>query len=192
MGACDCGAKMSGYSVNDAYEKLVKECQEEHGNNPYSGDFNTCDLVRLHRVASTYTKANEDKAFKMLYELLENGTINKWTAHGADLGVDHYEVIKPKFVKTAGNYKLMYRVSDGIHGKNFANLNDAKEYAMKKAVEKDGRWGVHKMYVSDDGKDYMGYAEVEVKTYKAKPKSVPKGAVLKEVHQYAFVGLAGC
>ena len=195
MGACDCASGVvTGYSANQAYADLVEDCIYEGGNDPYSGTFSTCSLVRVHKIADKFSEKNVKVGEKMLYGLLEKGDIYKRTAHGADLGVDHYEIIRPKFKKIAGTPKVMFCVEcdRDTYPKRFTTMKDAQAYALKMSVSQNMEYYVTKRYCYLNGNEKIGVAEPDVRICKSKPKKIPKNAVLREVHKYYFVGLAAC
>ena len=137
MGACDCASGvLSGYSANQVYADLVDECVSECGNDPYNGTFSTCNLVRMHKIADKFSEKNVKVGQKLLYDLMEKGEIGKWSAHGVDLGVDHYEIIRPKFKKNTGKLKAMFCVTSNSdrYSERFDTLKEAQEYAMKMAA----------------------------------------------------------
>lgn len=195
MGACEVSAVRSGLNANSVFDALRDEAKHEYGYDAYNGSFSTCGLTRVHRMFSTYKKGNEDKAFKFL----ENRNIDKRDVEAVDLGVRGYVVKKYKYVKGKNSLKLRYVVTKTSQGnsmeyaKIFTSLDNAKAYALKASMETGKTYEVTKRYVDEKSHEQsVGYTTIESKEYKNKPKRIPKDAVVREVHVYAFYGWAAC
>jgi hypothetical protein len=195
MGACEVWRTAYGTTANEAYRDVCHEDAEEYGIDPYNGSFTTCTLGRVYKLADKYVKGNEKKAEKMLV----NSSVSKWSAHGVDMGVHHYEIIKPKMQKNTGKATVKYCVHslDGCgditgYSKAFDTMEKAKKYAMEETLRERKTHVIQKKYVTENGKADLATVTLDVRVTKSRPKSVPKGAMLREIHAYCFYGWAAC
>ena len=193
MGACEVCTVRSGESARKVFNIICDEDEREYGCDSYNGSFSTCSLTRVHNLFDKYKKGNERKAF----EFLEKRDIDKRDVEAVDLGVKGYLVRKCKFVKSKNDLKLRYFVKDteGVErfGKSFSTMDKAKEYALEKALRTGNMYEVSKRYIDDrSGSQDLGNAVIEEKEYRSRPKRIPKGATVTEIHMYAFYGWAAC
>lgn len=202
------GAQAFHHTINaetfkEGYNILYEEAICEYGSDPYSGTIATCDCAARpsYKFDGAYKESNMDKALKMI-EDEDYG--EKWLASFIDLGVVEYKVIKPKKTnkeKSNPKYKIGYTVrpssqydSNSHRGRslNFNTKTEAVNKAMELSIEDKIEYNVYKEYVLVEGNPLLTTVELEAKSYKTKPKKVPQGCRLVEVHKYIFYGWAAC
>lgn len=190
MGACEVCRTEYGKSFKEAYRKVVRDDREDYGNDAYNGSFTTCSLQRTFRIADVYKKGNEKKAWERIKDI----DIDKRDAYGVDMGVCRYEVVKCRTEKrgtgkTEAKYCVESDADESGRFKAFGTLAEAKAYAERKSLEDGCSCYISKRYLTD-GDDWLFHTKIETKEYRSRPKSIPKNAVLNEIHAYYFYGLA--
>ena len=199
MGANAFVKTVEDYSAQAAYEKLVAQAEYDDGHDSYNGTISTCSLGRVTKYSDVCTPAVEKKAYKYI-QGLDYGS--KWVASVLDLGVVGYDLLAVKKESpkngSPARYQQKYVVykrsgfDDEKYAEAFDKKPDADTYATKKTLENpDVRYCVKKQpVIVNKGTDLVSDFRLEKKRLKSRPKSVKKGAVLKEVHKYVFYGWA--
>jgi phosphoribosylformylglycinamidine (FGAM) synthase PurS component len=199
MGACEFTESADAGNVREAFEGLCEDARYEAGHDSYNGTISTCSLGRCKMKFDTYTKANEEKARKIIEK---DGYGQKWVADYIDLGVVCYDVVTVKKKNTQYNakYKQQFVVCDEASLNPVRNYHyDTKPMADEKAMELtlqasgSADFIVRKMMVKLLGNDVVSRFMVEKKSYGGKPKLNPmKNRKIIEIHRYLFYGLASC
>lgn len=192
----------TGYGINpgEVFESIVKKAEYEYGHDKYNGTISTCDYSGCRKIADIYTKSVDKKAMKII-EDEDYG--QKWEARALDLGVVRYDIIYVKkripTIRKKAEYKLRYAVmkyeDNGFLAKvvsHFATKTEADEEAVKLILKNPniGYYVSKRMINISNGEDKVTEFKVEVSERKSKPKNVPKGCALREIHKYVFYGWA--
>lgn len=205
MGAVDIITFGEGTNYKDVFNQLVQEAIYEYGNDSYNGTISTCRIgnYSCEKFADVYSPSIEKKAYKIARDRIDD--MAKCDCEAFDLGVIRYEIIKvkkslPKINKVA-IYKQQYAVikidGNGKESvvKSFETKKIADDYAVKLAFANVGKnmetYFVAKRPVNiNNGNDKVTEFKLEIKKQKSKPKTVPKGCIVNEIHRYLFYGLA--
>lgn len=204
MGATNFLHFANAKTAKAGFYQLTEDAIYEYGNDGYNGTISTTSFVGVTKtVADKYTKTAEKAAVKYI----ENHDFGrKWECRAVDCGVVEYRVItvkKDTSFKSCGAPKYETRfvvVTDWnqkqVLDETFANQTEAIK-AWGEAVRR-GKVDAN-TYVTIVKKPVLvaGRAEVArivpvVKTYKSRPKNIPAGAVLEEIHRFAYYGWASC
>ncbi len=195
MGACFVTDTVVAESANAAWNHLYHQCLREYGEDPYNGSFSTCDFEGVEKTfEGKATKANLSKASKFIEKRSDDCC--KWSAYAVDCGVDKYNLVTLKLRKTSGRpvTKFVVVCDDKYEGQMelvFDSLADAKAFAEKIAWDKpDGAVRIQKKAVYPNGRADGFVVEKKVRSLKSKPKTIPKGARLSELHVYMFYAWA--
>ena len=159
-----------------------------HSTDSYSGDWNTCDLVRERiKIFDKFTETNKKKFFSQKkYEKMIDAHTGKRESTVWDLGIHHYEVWSYKKVPITSKekpvYKTCYVTSDY---EEFPTQKAADEHARELILSGKYRTAsVRKTTSLVKGNEIQAKYELVSRTYKSKPKSVKANAVCKEIHYY--------
>lgn len=196
MGAISFVLEGIGVSASSVFDSLVAKATYEHGNDPYNGSINTCNMGRMTKSYPKYTKTREESAIKFANSDMKN--VGKRVANYIDLGVVHYEVITLKKEHTGAKprYKMQYVVKNGIFDsktiKGFDTKKEADDYAISLAIKSPkSDLYVEKEYVLIEGKSITTLIVKDVKTYKSKPNLKPMpNRIIRPIHKYIFYGWA--
>ncbi len=201
MGATNVIKAGYGENVRDVFDYLVKKAIREYGEDRYNGTISTCSLGSCTKLADTYSTSVEKKALKIAYEKVDD--LWKGDCVALDLGVCRYDLIRikkviPKIKKKAEfrqRYVVMLLDSNGFLSKrvsHFETKKEADEDAMKRIMKNPNEnYFVSKRSINiNNGDDVVTEFKVEVSERKSKPKTIPEGCVLKEIHKYIFYGMA--
>lgn len=201
MGAQNFSIVGYGTSPREVFDGLVQDAEYEYGHDSYNGTISTCSLGRMKKVADKYTKSVDDKAHKII-EDEDYG--EKWEARVLDLGVVRYELYSAKKVthkaKRVAEYRQRFVVLNiDPFGKDkvvshFATKKEADDEALRLIAKyPKNDYAVAKRSINiNNGDDIVTDFKTEKKIRASKPKSVPKGSILREVHKYVFYGWAAC
>ena len=211
MGATNFATAIDAYDANEAFRTLVGDAESEHGWDPYNGTISTTSFNgRANRVADLYQTADQrDKANAKARDIIEKDDWGKkWESRCLDLGVVEWHVISWKKMPRkqgtkAPKYVTKYSIKcDGrpiernVMYDTLADAKKALNMLMRAGELPDQGFylTIDKVSVLDrnGGLPQMTAYERVTKTYKSKPKSLPKGAVAKAVHHYVFYGWASC
>lgn len=206
MGACGFMHSTEAVTAREGFDMLADEAHYARGWDGYNGTISTTGLRRTidmsngGKATKTSTKAAEKKAG----EDLENDLIPKGSCWAYDCGIVEYRV--SKLVKrdvqppAAPKYELCWQVTDRLGGKllvdgKFKTKTEAKnamlaEFARhpEKFKYDDAKIVRHHVLVSGDPADSMW--GIQTRAYKSRPKNIPAGAVLEEIHRFVYAGLA--
>ena len=192
MGACSVSEIRKGESAGRVFDKMCEEYIREYGDDSYNGTFSTCDFCGISlRMTGMFKQSNVKTAEKHIREHMDR--MGKRDAYAVDMGIDHYEIVKTKLVSTKRKPSVHYFVANyetGKRVKTFEQLDKAKVYATDTATKEGTELYVGKCFSDQYGHDELFTTVTDVKIKKSKPKTVPKGAVLKEIHAYYFYGWA--
>lgn len=203
MGAINFFKTAEGESAGEAFDSLVEYFTREAGEDEYNGTISTTQLCGSpHKIAEKYTKT----ALKKAVEYAKKDSYGqKWESRSLDLGIVKYVVVSASRKKKAHpqkkfrmGYILITMDGDGrwipIRAKVYDSKSKADEAAIYMALHSDeyhirvGRI----MYPEGNpsGVNVVTDVEKTTKVYKSRPKHIPKGAVLKEIHMWGFYGWA--
>ena len=204
MGATNFVETVLAKTAREGFESLSENARYEYGNDGYNGTISTCSMANrpFYIFKDSYKKSNDEKAM----EMIENDDYGeKWLAKHIDLGVVEYKIIKPKKINTEKEkpkYTLAYTVKPIDYlcnqGRGYYNIpsfktkTEAVNKAMELASKDNAEYFVSKEYVLNEGNSEVARIELEEKSYKTKPKNIPKGCRLIEIHKYMFFGWASC
>ena len=192
MGVCNVSTIATGTNANESFDRIVEDCIYMHGDDLYNGTFSTCNFCGFTlKMDGKFKESNIKKAEKHIREQIDD--CEKWHAYAVDMGIDHYEVVKSKLVSSKRKTWLYYYVANYETKKKikmFSSLPDAKEFALKYSAEQHLVLYIGKCYADRAGRDDVLMTSTETIIKKSKPKTVPKGAVLREIHKYYFYGKA--
>ena len=196
MGSCLVSTIEYGISADEAYDKIYEHDLRQYGDDAYNGSFTTCTLRKVLKLANKYTASNQEKAYK-LFQKQEN--VGKWEALGIDMGIHHYEIIKPRFTKVSGKTFVRYCVhalddngKSSLNFKTFDTMDKAKEYALFQTAKLNRGHAIQKKYITEYGQTELATVTLDIKTTNRRPKTIPKGCTLREIHAYYFFGWASC
>ena len=188
----------TGYGCNagEVFDLLVKEAEYERGHDGYNGTISTCTYIGCKKVSDIYNKSVDKKAYK----IIENDNYGrKWEAKALDLGIVRYEVIRVKKVvpktKKKAEFKQRYAVillNSNKMKAHFETKKEADEDALKRILKNPNEeYIVCKRSINiNNGDDTVTEFKVEVSERKSKPKNIPTGCILREIHKYLFYGFA--
>ena len=193
MGSCFVEHTFLAETANDAYDQAVELGNYQYGCDAYSGYFNSCEFIGVKkRYTGKVTKDREKEA----YEIAQNdNSCNKWECRAIDLGIDHYEVIRPKIIKNYKKAKTIFCVcfeDKWDFYKRSNTFNEAKEIALKLTLDTGKTTTIRKFYIDENTADANLFKiSSEIKIYNKPPKNVPKGCRLREIHQFYLYGWPG-
>ena len=191
MGSCFVEHTFLAETADDAYAQAEEKGNLEYGCDAYSGYINSCEFMGVKkRYAGKVTAKNVAEA----YEIAHNDeSCNKWQCRAIDLGIDHYEVIRPKIVKNYKKAKARFLADfGGGFTKQYDTLAEAKAGALKQTLNSGELTTVHKSYVDEEtGDENLFKVMPVIKKYNKPPKNVPKGCRLREIHQFYLYGWPG-
>lgn len=200
MGASNFIETGYGSNAGEVFDLLVKDAEYEKGHDRYNGTISTCSYVGCKKVADVYTKSVDKKAYKIIED---DNYGRKWEAKALDLGVVRYEIVRikkviPKSKKKAEfrqRYAVMLLDSYGVLYKmkaHFETKKEADEDALKRILKNPNeKYVVCKKAINiNNGDDTVTEFKVEVSERKSKPKTIPAGCILREIHKYIFYGFA--
>lgn len=191
-------------TAKEGFDILYNEAIYQFGREAYNGTISTCSMARrpFYTFKDSYKESNYKKAMKMIED---DDYGEKWIAKYIDLGVVEYRLMKPKKINTEKEkpkYKLSYVVKENdymssknttIHNKlSFDTKSEAVSKAMQLASNNNKTYCINREYVIEKGNPEVARIEIEEKSYKSKPKNIPKGCAIKEIHKYIFFGWASC
>ena len=192
MGACEVSEIRKGENAVRVFDKMCGEYTCEYGDDNYNGTFSTCNFYGVSlQMTGMFKQGNVKIAKKHINERMEK--IDKRDAYAVDMGIDHYEIVKAKLVSTKRKVSARYFVGNyetGKRLKTFEQLDKAKAYAIEMATKENEGLYIGKCFGDQYGDDELFNTKMDVKIKKSKPKTVPKGAVVREIHVYYFYGLA--
>lgn len=198
MGACNFVERAKGVSPRDVFECLRRNAEFEYGNDPYNGTISTCSLSGSpHKVSDRWNKTAEKKAMQYI-KSRDYGS--KWYAEVVDAGVVEYEICTLKRVQTPkadAQFQTRYGVYvGGKHERDFPTAAAANAYVRDNLYRYAGdAYAVevkkHSVRVKGNHDTVTRY-EQSIRVTKTRPKRVPKGAVVREVHMWYFYGWASC
>lgn len=201
MGAQNFSIVGYGTSAREVFEGLVQDAEYEYGHDSYNGTISTCSLGRMKKVADKYTKSVDGKAHKIIED--EDYGV-KWEARVLDLGVVRYELYSAKKVahkaKKVAEYRQRFVIlnldSCGREKmvSHFATKKEADDEALRLIAQyPKNDYVVAKRSINvNRGDDVVTEFKTETKVRASKPKTIPKGSILREVHKYIFYGWAAC
>lgn len=191
MGAQSFSLRIRDDNINQAYNYLVDKAIENNGRDPYNGTISTCELGSCKKRFDNYSEKNIKEACRYI-ESIDYG--QKGVANYIDLGAVEYKIIKPvkRTYDNTPKYKLMYIVENSMGNKveSFLTKTQAVNKALELATKNMESYRVTKDYDLIEGNNLLVRCSLEEKTYKTKPKSIPKNCVLKELHEYILFGWA--
>lgn len=205
MGATSISMTLRTDDFDTAFARIQKEAGDRFTgryaeNASYSGDWNTVSMRRPKKIFDKYNAKEANQWVRKNWEQI-NEDIDKREGVSFDLGIVEYQLVKvEKEVnrpKTPAVYATRYDVirydSNTMkdHHQYFETQNDAYEQAKVLTLK----------YPSDDievvktkklvsGEEQHTTFTCKTKVCKTKPKSIPAGAKLKEIHEYFCVGMA--
>lgn len=192
MGACSVSEMRNGESAARVFEEIRETCIAEHGDNEYNGTFSTCDFCGITlRMPGAFTNANIRAATQYIYKHIDE--VGKRNAYAIDMGISHYEIIKPRIIPVKSKPELRFFIASyggKKENRTFKTLREAKEYVSGLVRDREDYFYIGKCYINEKGSDALFRAEFDTKIRKKKPARVPKGAVVKEIHAYYFYGMA--
>ena len=192
MGACEVSKIRKGENAVRVFDKMCGECVYEYGDNNFNGTFSTCNFYGVSlRMTGMFKPKNVKTAEKHIREHMNK--MMKRDAYAVDMGIDHYEVVKAKLVSTKRKPSVHYFVGSYETDKwlkTFEQLDKAKVYVVEMATKGNEELYIGKCFVDQYGNDELFNTKMDVKIKKSKPKTVPKGAVVREIHVYYFYGWA--
>lgn len=192
-----------GYGENykDVFNDLVNEATYEYGNNDYNGTISTCFISSYKKMADVYSASVEKTARKLAAGNMDD--VYKRNCVVLDLGIVHYEIVKvkkiiPKITRKA-EYKQKYAVMRWEDNEIFSKMikhYDTKKEADADAIRRslknpnDSYFVVKRMINTNNGDDTVTQFKTEIIKRKTKPKTIPEGCIVKEIHKYLFYGVA--
>lgn len=195
MGAMSFYDTATGTTPQEAFNALVTEAIEQYGSDPYNGTISTTDLSRRTPtvIAKNYTASAEKKGYKYVEE---NHFGEKWTSHCLDLGVCEYQIVTakkaPRGQKNPAKYETKYVWCRGGKQVMADTREKAEALAMDYALKNQTDIVIRKQRCLVSGDDTVVKIVTSVRKTKTKPKKVPKGAIVREIHMYGFYGWAAC
>lgn len=191
MGANAFIETIKAYDARSGFNNLVEHAINTHGADSYNGTISTCEFGSCKKKFANYSEKNRKEAYEYI-ESVDNGS--KWDADYIDLGVVEYTLVKPvkKSYENSPKYKLKYVVEDfrGTKIDSFITKTEAIDKASELATKNMCDYRVTKDYDLVEGNNLLVRCSYETKSYKTKPKNIPKNSMLKEVHEYIFFGWA--
>lgn len=204
MGATNFLMFANAKNAKSGFRQLSEDAIYEYGNDAYNGTISTTSFVGVTKtVADKYTKTAEKTAVKYI----ENHDFGrKWECRAVDCGVVEYRIITVKKdtsfkSKGAPKYETRFVVVTDWNGRQaldqtFANQTEAVkawgEAVRRGKVPADAYVTIVKKPVLVSGQAEVARVVPVVKTYKSRPKNIPAGAVVEEIHRYAYYGWASC
>lgn len=199
MGARNYSFSGTGYGAQEIFDGQMSDNAYEHGHNSYNGYGYGAYLCGCKKKFDKYVQTNDKKAREIIQDFYENDNGGKNEIYYIDLGVVEYHIIKRKIKnespKKAPKFELRYCLNSGEYcgredNKILESHKDKKVIAEKllKAVDKYPNAYMSKEYVCVSGITRVSTVETEVSARKARPKTIPAGTILKEVHKYIFFG----
>lgn len=194
MGAMSFYDTATGATPQEAFSKLVNEALEQYGSDSYNGTISTTELCGGPIVlARSYSVASEKAGYKYAEE---HGFGEKWTSHCLDLGVCEYQIVTakkaPREQKNPAKYETKYVWCSGGKQIMADTREKAEQLAMDYALKNQTDIVIRKQKCLVSGDDTVVKIVTSVRKTKTKPKKVPKGAIVKEIHMYGFYGWAAC
>lgn len=193
MGAQSFLESIKSHSAKEGFDILVEKAIQCNGSDSYNGTISTCDIGLCKKRFDKYSEKNIKEAYKYIEDINYG---NKWQADYIDLGVVEYKVIKAvkKTYENSPKYKLKYIVESqmGFKVDSFTNKTDAVNKALELAAKNIQNYRVVKDYDLIEGNNLLVRCSPEEKSYKTKPKKMPNGSRLVEIHEYLFFGWASC
>ena len=203
MGAAEFFNTIDAETPEEGYNRLCERAIEEYGNDPYNGTIST---TRLYGCSSPNTsKFTSTAAKKALKAAREADFGRKGNCRAIDLGVVGYQVCKikkdtsykstsaPKYIT---RFVLCDWCGNRIGNDSYANQTEAKAALIslfKRGKVEDTSWiSIEKRPVLVEGRAEISRFVIETKMYKTRPKKIATDAVCKEIHRYAYYGLAYC
>ena len=190
-------------SAEEGFRRIADEARYEYGYDCYNGTISNCDLVgRVEKVADKFSKTAYNKACKIADQKLDS--VGKRCVRAIDCGVIEYRSYcykrdtscKAGTPKYAARYVLEDRwTGKAIGQKTFETITAAKEELI--SLARRGKVCVPtieivKKPVLVSGSPTAGVYRLVEKSYKTKPKSVPKDGWVEEIHRYVCYGWAPC
>lgn len=199
MGARSFGFSACGYSAREVFSQKVDEDAYEYGHNYYNGHGYSARLNRCLKKFDKYTTTAQKAADKIIEKYWDDDEGRKNEIDYIDLGVVEYHVIKRKAkttpTKNAPKFELKYCLYSnkeiGAKDDRFILSDKDKNVVIKKMFELADKYPnayIEKEYVCVSGKTRVAEIETDISVKRSKPKTIPAGAVLKEVHKYVFFG----
>lgn len=180
------------------FMNLKEQARLEYGDNAYNGTISNTNLSTKYykKNSNKYTKKYE----KQVFSEVDEDCIYKGTTYVYDLGIVGYEVTtvtyevmnlqKPKFGRRyIVPYKRFYR--DEYTEICCTTKSEAKEQAIKKALEGYSVANIREDYILLEGENRIGKVLTSKKVVKNEPKKLKANQSLKEIHKYYFVGVSG-
>lgn len=195
MGASPFVCEMEATSAQEAFDYLVDEAIKEYGVDCYNGTISTCSLSRIRQIAPEYSDDVKSKALEII-DGEDNG--HKWEAECLDLGRICYQIVKIKKTAVATisrgrGYMVIKYDSNGNSNpcRPFSKKTDAEAFAGEQVLEVGGIYEVAKIVPNEDiCQNIVSRFSTTITESDKKPKTIPKNAVLKEIHEYMFFGWA--
>lgn len=200
MGASNFYYIAEGTDYRQVFRELVDEASFMYGHEDYNGTISTTDLSRRtpHKIADRYTATAEKKALAYCEKV---GWGKKWESRVLDLGITGYEIssfVKVPHTTADAQFQTRYVVmaDDRVLGeyKTAAEARKALEAALTRPSNSgvDGFRVVKAARNINHGKTTACAYERKTRITKTRPKKVPAGATVREVHSWMFYGWASC
>lgn len=193
MGAQAFSESIKSHSAKEGFNILAERAIECHGSDSYNGTISTCEFGSCKKRFDKYSEKNIKEAYKYIEDINYG---EKWQADYIDLGVVEYKVIKAvkESYENSPKYKLKYIVEDfrGAKIDSFMTKTEAINKASELVTKNMKSYRITKDYDLVEGNNLLVRCLPEEKSYKTKPKKIPKGSRLVEIHEYLFFGWASC
>ena len=195
MGAMSFFETGRGVNYRDVFNEVCAEARHMYGDDPYSGTIATTELAgRPQHFADNFSSKVENQAYDYVSSV-DFG--RKWESRCLDLGVCEYHVTtvkKPRIQKESPKYETRFVVFGNATKpiETAETKEKAEEVARRHALEYGVDTVIKKQKLLVSGTEEVSRFECDTKVYKSKPKRIPKGAHVEEIHMYAFYGWASC
>ena len=193
MGATGFYDTAEASTMQEAFDRLCERARIQAGDDPYNGTISTCDGYSIKKIAGMsekYCAKNVKAADRACSE--ECDKLGKRECVGIDLGTVKFSVFsyKTERVGASAVYKTKYCVFDGS-GRMYSSSATQKEAdaaAAKYFASVHKNYEIRKMPVLESGSAVTKKFICVKKEYTSRPKNA-KG-IVKEIHRYAFYGMA--
>lgn len=202
MGATNFVCEIDAITASDGYNALCQDATFEYGNDAYNGTISTCSFYgTTHTTGERYTKTSRKKAMDLVVKA-DYG--RKWEARAIDCGVVNYRIdrlVKVPHTKADAIFQTVFSVMVTDERGREESKGDYKTQAeANKAIDSVLACYPHALSIEvvKRAKKVKGSSAVatryerQSRTTKTKPKTLPKGTTLTEVHHYVYYGWAAC
>ena len=198
MGACSRIVTIDATSGKEAFQIIYDEDLIEYGEDSYNGSFSTTHYIGPYRGVDLsnkdFSKSTEEIAMAARDNILER--TSKWEATTVNMGIVGYRATKNVIKSTKLKLETRYVLENSKTGKtyllNAKTTTDAKKSLEGNINEYDT---VKKVYIDPSNKSKTGVLfekETITKTYKKRPKTVPKGFKLETIYKFMVIGWCAC